>query len=59
MTSSVNATNHVGNTTIGLVKKCRKAFKEGVGHAIMHYSCKVGSNIGTLKISFKAKGKKR
>ena len=58
MTPPTNATNHVVSATIGIVKQHRKALKEGIIHVIAHYSHKVGSNIGAIDFSFKAKDNK-
>ena len=43
---------------MALVEQCRKALKEGIPHATIHYSHKVGSNIDTIKSVFKVKSNK-
>ena len=53
--SLTNENNNEGSTAIALVKQFRKELKDGVRHPIMHYVCKVGSNIGTMKFVFKVK----
>ena len=53
--SSTNTSNHARSATYFLVKQHRVALKEGIHHSIMHFSCQVDNNIGSIKFFSKSK----